>query len=163
MKIATEYSQTLHYARPVEIGGKQPFQILAIWMLKEPVHYAPNLVAILEHYREFLARGPTVIAGDFNANPKFDAQHKHYLFETITAKFDELGLCSAYHECTGEAHGAETQPTFYFRRHRNRPFHIDYLLCPKPWRSKLGEITVGSYEAFAGLSDHRPITAQFTV
>lgn len=160
ISLAGDYDETLRYALPVEVGGERPFQLLAIWMLKDPEHYVPNLVAILEHYRPFIGRRPTVVAGDFNANPGFDKTHPGYLFGSIAAKFEELGLCSAYHTKTGDVHGQETQPTYFHQYNRQKPFHIDYLFFPLLWRS-LGPVTVGSYDDYSALSDHRPLTASF--
>lgn len=161
LRIAADYDPNLKLAVPVEVVGDESFQVLAVWMLKEPIHYVPNLVAILEHYRPFLERGPTIIAGDFNANPTFDRSHRRYLFSSVTAKLEELGFCSAYHTSTGELHGKETQATHYFRYHREEPFHIDYLFFPRAWRSRLGKMSVGNFDDFSGLSDHRPLSAEF--
>jgi exodeoxyribonuclease-3 len=161
IRLAADYDNSLRYALPVEVRGAYPFQILAIWMLKEPIHYVPNLVAILEHYRPFLERAPTVILGDFNANRVFDKKHPRYVFDSIAGALDSLGLVSAYHSFTGETFGAESQPTFYFRYHQHEPFHIDYLFFPQSWSSSLNAVTVGNFSDYAGLSDHRPLTAQF--
>ena len=161
ISLAGDYDKTLRYALPVEVGGDRPFQLLAIWMLKDPEHYVPNLVALLEHYRPFISRGPTVVAGDFNANPGFDKKHPRYLFESITATLEELGLCSAYHANSGEAHGHETKPTYFHQYNRHQPFHIDYLFFPKSWRTALSQVTVGNFEDYASLSDQLPLSATF--
>ena len=162
IRLAKEYDEKLRYALPVEVDGDRPLQLLAIWAMKEPEHYVPNLVAILEHYRAFIQRGPTIVAGDFNANPAFDKVHPRFLFNTITDKFEKLGLLSAYHSKVGEAHGHESKSTLYHLHKQERPFHIDYLFYPKSWRAALSEVAVGSYEAYKGLSDHRPLSAMFT-
>lgn len=159
--LAPEYDETLRYALPVKVGGERPFQLLAIWMLKEPEHYVPNLLATLEHYRPFIEHSPTVVAGDFNVNPGFDKTHARFLFASIASKFGEMGLCSAYHAKSGECHGQESQPTYFHNYHQHEPFHLDYLFFPKIWRSALGQVTVGSYDDYAGLSDHRPLSATF--
>jgi hypothetical protein len=162
IRIAPDYDETLRYALPVEVLGERPFNLLAIWMMKEPVHYVPNLVAILEHYTPFIERCPTVVAGDFNANPNFDAEHRRYLFSSITDRFDQLSLSSAYHSHTGESLGQETQATHYYRYHQDQPFHIDYLFFPLDWHAALTTVTVGNFDDFASLSDHRPLSAQFS-
>ncbi len=92
----------------------------------------------------------------------FDRAHPRYPFRSVSSKFEELGLCSAYHAFTGEPIGQETRPTFYFRYHRHAPFHIDYILIPQSWRPALSSVSVGTFDEFAGLSDHRPLTARFT-
>jgi endonuclease/exonuclease/phosphatase family metal-dependent hydrolase len=162
IRLAAEfYDEALRYALPVEVGGARPFQMLAIWVLKEPVHYVPNLVAILEHYRAFIARAPTVVAGDFNANPLRDRHHPRYQFSGLSSLLENLGLESAYHAQTGDKHGMEKQPTYFHHYKQEQSHHFDYLYAPRPWFTSLGEVTVGSYEAHAGRSDHRPLSATF--
>ncbi len=158
LRLAKDYNEKLHFGLPVEVLGPQPFQLLAIWAMKGDVHYVPNLVSILEHYRSFIGRAPTVVAGDFNANPGFDAVHPEFLFSTITTKLAEFGLASAYHTITGETHGRETRPTLYHTYNEKKAFHIDYLYCPKAWMSSLGKVEVGGFADYAKLSDHRPMT-----
>ena len=162
IRISPDYDEALRFALPVEVIGAFPFQLLAIWMLREPVHYVPNLVAILEYYRPFIERKSTVIAGDFNANPGFDRKHPRYPFSNIASKLEQLGLCSAYHSFTGEPMGQETKPTLYFLYHKHEPFHIDYMFIPRNWRPALNSISVGTFDEFGGLSDHRPLTAKFS-
>lgn len=158
LRLAKDYDENLQFGLPVEVIGPHPFQLLSIWAMKGDVHYVPNLVSILEHYRSFIERAPTVVAGDFNANPGFDAVHPEFLFRTITAKLDEYGLVSAYHTITGESHGHETRPTLYHTYNEKKAFHIDYLCCPKAWMPSLGKVEVGGYADYAKLSDHRPMT-----
>ena len=105
IRLAADFDNALEYALPVEVLGERSFQLLAIWMARDPVHYVPNLVAILDRYRAFLNRAPTVVLGDFNASVTFDAQHPRYLFRTIAAKLAETGHCSAYHASSGEPFG----------------------------------------------------------
>lgn len=66
---------------------------------------------------------------------------------TITSvRFTDVschGLISAYHAHHREAQGAETRPTYYFYRHQDKPFHIDYVFVPKAW--KLRSVEVGSF------------------
>lgn len=162
IRLATDfYDEALSYAIPVEVGGPRPFQLLAIWVLKKPVHYVPNLVAILEHYRPFIARAPTVVAGDFNANPLRDRHHPKHRFVSVSSVLEQSDLRSAYHSKTEEDHGQEKQPTYFHHYQQQQPHHFDYLYCPKSWLPSLREVTVGSFQAHAGQSDHRPVSATF--
>jgi endonuclease/exonuclease/phosphatase family metal-dependent hydrolase len=159
---AAGYDEGQRHALPVEVGGAFPFQILAIWVAKEPVHYVPNLVAILDCYAEFISRTPTIVLGDFNANPRFDAAHPRYLFSDISAKFANLGQCSAYHAFSGKAFGEEIHPTHYHTYNQKKPFHIDYLFMPEAWRPALRSVSVGGFEDYQNLSDHRPLTVEWS-
>lgn len=79
---------------------------------------------------------------------------------TIQACAD-AGLVSAYHEWSGEAAGAETIPTLYWRDRTEigRRFHIDYLFIPNGWRPLLRNVAIGSFAEWvgSGLSDHVPV------
>jgi endonuclease/exonuclease/phosphatase family metal-dependent hydrolase len=159
IRLSPDYDPALRFAVPVEvILGTREFNLLAVWVQSDPVHYVPNLLEILAHYGPFLARGPSVVAGDFNANPCFDVRNPKHLFGSLSKSLGELGLCSAYHEFTGETHGKEASPTFYFHHHRESPYHLDYVYLPRAWAGSIEAVDVGSFDDFSGLSDHRPVS-----
>jgi hypothetical protein len=60
-----------------------------------------------------------------------------------------IGLSGTHYD---EKQGAETRPTYYFYRHKDKPFHIDYVFVPKTWR--LGAVEFGSFQEWGNLSDH---------
>lgn len=82
-----------------------------------------------EAYADLIPSEPTVIMGDFNSNAIWDKRRKlardHGALVNALA---ELGLVSSYHHLFGQAHGAETRPTHYFRWHEPEPFHLDTSL-----------------------------------
>jgi exodeoxyribonuclease-3 len=75
-------------------------------------------------------------------------------------------LC-AYHHARGEAQGAETEPTLYWRdRLKDGPtYHIDYIFLPRAWVADIREMRVGGFEEWcgAGLSDHVPVVVDVDV
>lgn len=76
--------------------------------------------------------------------------------------FESHGLVSAYHAHHEEKQRAETRPTYYFYRHRDKPFHIDETYSsPEDW--KLGSVEVGSFRTWARLSDHVPVVVDLDV
>ncbi len=160
LRLAADYDPTLRWALPVEVADPSPFKILAIWMKKKPVHYVPNLVQILGRYRNFIARSPTVVLGDFNASRNFDPAHPKHLFSSIVESMDSLGLRSAYHAHTGEAFGEESRPTFFHVYREDRPFHIDYAFLPDACLQSLRTVTVGGFAEYHRASDHRPLTIE---
>ena len=163
VQLDSDYDPVLRWALPARVEGPIPFQVLALWILRAPEHYVPNLVRILERYREFILRSPTLVLGDFNANPQFDAAHPKYRFQSITDKLRSLGLSSAYHEFTNEGFGLETRPTLYHRYQQDSPFHIDYAFLPDSWVGKIRAVEVGSFDEFRGSSDHRPMTVELDI
>ena len=70
---------------------------------------------------------------------------------------DKLGLVSAYHHLSGEAHGEETRASYYHGKKEAHPFHIDYCFVPEAWVDRLTGVEVGSFADWPQ-SDHRPLT-----
>src|SRR5262249_56645012 len=115
----------------------------------------------------FRGQGPAFVAGDSNNNifrdkPSYLINHSH-----TVALLERYGLVSAYHHARGEAQGAETMPTLYWRdRKEHGPtYHIDYIFLPRAWVAGLREMSVGSFAAWcgSGLSDHVPLVVDVAV
>ena len=99
------------------------------------------------------------VAGDFNGNAIWDAAHPKATHTMAVDLLADCGLASAYHRFCGEKHGHESREraTHYHTWNKERPFHIDYCFVPRRWVNGLHEVSVGSYDDLAELSDHRPI------
>ena len=155
------------FIAPVRIEGPTSFNLLAVWAqnfsdgIRRKRQPGPLRLALTRDYRAFLGAGPAIVAGDFNNNifwdkPGYLINHSH----TVTL-LERYGLVSAYHHARGEAQGAETEPTHYWRdRKKDGPtYHIDYMFLPRPWASGMREMSVGTFEDWCGarLSDHVPL------
>jgi hypothetical protein len=57
-----------------------------------------------------------------------------------------LGIESLYHKFTGEQQGKETDPTLYFQKKIERPYHIDYLFGTQKFSNLLTNIEIGKAE-----------------
>jgi endonuclease/exonuclease/phosphatase family metal-dependent hydrolase len=79
----------------------------------------------------------------------------------VVRLLESHGLTSAYHTHHHEKQGAETLPTYYFYRHQDKPFHIDYVFVPKRWRVK--SVEIGSFQDWGHLSDHVPVVVDVTM
>jgi endonuclease/exonuclease/phosphatase family metal-dependent hydrolase len=110
-----------------------------------------------QHIGYDLKRGPIVIAGDLNSNAVWDYERPNGNHSDVVERLSTLGIVSAYHSHFDELQGNETRPTFYFYRHKQRPFHLDHVFIPKVWMSRLQSVEVGSHESWCGLSDHCPV------
>lgn len=161
------WAPTLRHIAPVRIEGPNCFNLLAVWAQNASggisrKHQLGPLRRALSHYRDFLAAAPSVLAGDFNNNRVWDRPGWRINHMAMVEKARALRLESAYHYLTGEAEGAETQPTHYWRdRRKDGPtYHIDYVFAPRDWLSGASEIEIGSFEDWCGngLSDHVPVT-----
>jgi len=109
----------------------------------------------------WFSRIPVVAAGDFNSNVQWDAHRPGRNHTEVVCLLNGYGLISAYHSRLGEKQGAETCPTYYFYRHQDKPFHIDYVFVPQGW--KLRSVEVGSFREWGQLSDHVPVVVDVEV
>ena len=144
---------------PVRVHGALDFNLLAIWACpvgaKRVDNYIGEVHRCLLKHRGWFSNAPVVAAGDFNSNVQWDANRPGRNHTEVVRLFQSHGLISAYHTHRGEKQGAETRPTYYFYRHQDRPFHIDYVFVPKGWRLK--SVEVGSFREWGHLSDHVPV------
>ncbi len=157
------FRDDLKFALPARIRlGNLEFNVLGIWAKPDP-NYVCNIVQILEHYADFISDAPTIVCGDFNANPSFDRHNsKHNHFERILDEAQSLGLTSAYHVFTGEQHGEKTSPTLHHNKHDDRPYHIDYVFLPLDWVARIADVKIGEFERFRPFSDHCPVTVELS-
>jgi endonuclease/exonuclease/phosphatase family metal-dependent hydrolase len=151
---------------PVRVDGAlADFNLLAIWACpvgtKRADNYIGEVYRCLVKHREWFSSAPVVAAGDFNSNVQWDANRPGQNHTEVVRLFDGHGLISAYHAHHEEKQGAETHPTYYFYRHQDKPFHIDYVFVPKGWR--LISVEVGSFGEWGHLSDHVPVAVDVSI
>ncbi|MGE0579194.1 MAG: hypothetical protein AB7F22_26360 [Reyranella sp.] len=173
VRLAESYHPSLRYIAPVHVDGPAACNLLAVWAQNASAgtprkHQLGPLRRAMTRYRSFLGERPAVIAGDFNNNVIWDKPGWRNNHATQVRLLEErFGLTSAYHALRGEAHGAESEPTLYWRdRTRDGPtYHIDYVFLPTPWVAKVRHFSIGTFEAWcgAGLSDHVPVTVDINV
>jgi len=150
---------------PLRVCGAVDFNLLAIWACPVGTKRADNYIGevhrCLVKHRRWFSNAPAVAAGDFNSNVQWDANRPGRNHTVVVRLFEGHGLISAYHAHQGEKQGAETLPTYYFYRHQDKPFHIDYVFIPKGW--KLGSVEVGSFQEWGQLSDHAPVVVDVSI
>jgi hypothetical protein len=145
-----------------QVRGPFSFTVLATWAQPEPT-YSEALRRGLQVYRDLLLGGACVLMGDLNSSAAWDDRHGRTDHQRLDAQLrDEFGLVSAYHAATGEHPGRESRPTHFWRWQAGSPFHLDYCYLPKSWLPGLERVTVGSYEAWADSSDHRPVIVELS-
>jgi len=156
---AREGSRSMFAAR---VKGPVSFTVVAVWAQLEPT-YSEALRRGLTVYRDVLLAGPSILIGDLNSSAAWDDRHgRNDHRELDVALHEEFGLVSAYHMATGEPAGLESRPTHFWRWHEAGPFHLDYCYLPERWCAGLKSVTVGTFEAWAGASDHRPVVVDVT-
>jgi len=164
--LAADHAPRLHYIAPVHIDGPLVFNLLAVWAQNASAggtrkRQQGPLRRSLTMHRAFLSQRPAVVAGDWNSNLIWDKPGWRSNHMTKVDILERMGLVSAYHALSGEAEGAETVPTHYWRdRRKDGPtYHIDYVFLPQDWLSGISHFSVGTFEDWCGngLSDHVPI------
>ena len=138
---------------PVVVQAPEPFVFVGVWTHPPYNEVAWDAMSACVDAADGL---PVVAAGDFNSSPGVQGQ-EHASAQFLQRMRDELGLVSAWHHHTGEAHGEETRATYYHQWNEASPFHIDYCFLPEAWMNRLTEVLVGSYADWPR-SDHRPLT-----
>lgn len=145
----------------VEIAGG--IDILAVWAMnhrgKEPGPPAGRTHRALDHYGPLLAKGRTLVIGDFNDNARWDTPG-HPAFATTVGTLADAGYVSLYHERTGEAHGGETGASLYWYRHRDRPYLVDHAFVPAAWLSNVRRFELGDPDLWLRDSDHVPLIVE---
>ena len=173
VRLAESYHPALRYIAPVHIGGPTECNLLAVWAQNASAggirkHQLGPLRRALSRYKGFLGERPAVIAGDLNSNTIWDKPGWRINYSTKVRLLQQnFGLVSAYHAIRGEAHGAESEPTLYWRdRTKDGPtYHIDYIFVPSLWIGKVRELSIGTFETWcgSGFSDHVPVVVDVDV
>jgi len=153
---------------PIEItGGPGDFRLIAVWTM--PVQgshvssYIGQLYEAIVNNPQWFTGKPTIVCGDFNSNKFWDHVRKINNHSAVVKALEKRRLASAYHHFFSESQGQETQPTYYFWHHKNRPYHIDYVFLPQQWASQIKTVELGSHAAWSKLSDHVPLFVDVTV
>ena len=166
------YDSQAEYPRliaPVKVVGKHHFNLLAVWAHNTKAEgWSGNqkapLIRAIEQYRTFLQEPSTVVAGDFNNHVRWDKPGKINNHANAISELASAGLVSAYHVSRGIQHGAEKQPTHYWRDRKKdgHTFHIDYIFLPSHWIKFITAMSVGNFEEWCGnkLSDHVPLIVE---
>jgi exodeoxyribonuclease III len=150
---------------PIRVHGSVDFNLLAVWACPVGTKRADNYIGevhrCLVKHRGWFSNAPAVAAGDFNSNVQWDANRPGRNHTEVVRLLEGHGLISAYHTHHEEKQGAETRPTYYFYRHQDKPFHIDYVFVPKGW--KVRSVEVGSFREWGHLSDHVPLAVDVNI
>ncbi|HEU4556544.1 MAG TPA: endonuclease/exonuclease/phosphatase family protein [Longimicrobium sp.] len=145
---------------PYRITGPVEFTLLAVWALPLRGSYVRAVCLGIDALAGLISSGPTVVTGDFNANPFFDRKRVQWTYATIEARLHALGLASAYHAFHGEAPGQESRATYYHMWRQDLAYHLDYCFVPRDWLPLLNRVDVGGWEEWKGRSDHRPVIVE---
>lgn len=168
--IDPSHDPSIHHCIPViatrgadeEAEGK--VNLLAIWASghkQKELSYVGQVYRAVEQYHDFVRQRPTFVLGDWNSNAIWDRERQVSNHSNVIKKLAEAGIVSLYHEHFGEAHGKESQMTFWLYRDQSKGYHLDYCAAPKTWLPKLQSLRLGDYETWRSWSDHSPLMVEF--
>lgn len=141
---------------PVRVTGPVSFTLLAVWTWPAP-SYIKAFLNGLAAYSALLGSGATVVAGDFNGNPKFDKPGHRLKWTDGFSMLHDAGLVSAYHHAHQAGYGSEPHATHHFLRKPERPFHIDFCFVPQRWAAQALQVQLLNGPEWRLLSDHFPL------
>lgn len=143
---------------PARVRGPVAFNLLGVWTQQAATSrrdsYIGQLHIALDFYRDFLAQGASVVAGDLNSNAIWDLRYPSNNHTQAVARLAGLGMVSAYHTVHRRAHGCEVHMTH--RHNLGNKFHLDYCFVPRTWAQHIGGVQVGGSKWYR-LSDHAPL------
>lgn len=134
--------------------------ILGVWTKgsdSEVFGYMGQFWKYLQIHDNDLACPRTMIIGDFNSNVLWDKADRWWSHSGVVAELAQLNIHSLYHHMNGEAHGGESEPTFYLHRNMNKPYHIDYAFASGDLLHS-SDIEIGKAADWLHISDHMPLT-----
>jgi endonuclease/exonuclease/phosphatase family metal-dependent hydrolase len=148
---------------PFRVSGPLDFTLVAVWVLPLGSSYSRAACEGIDALAEVIGAGPSVLMGDFNANPVFDRPGARFGYRGIEARLDALGCASAWHAHHRQPPGEESHPTYFHTWKRELPMHLDYCFLPRPWLPRVVGVEIGGYEDWRGHSDHRPLIVDLTL
>jgi hypothetical protein len=163
----------LHDVLPVRVDGPAELDMFAVWAHnRRAVDHVPGFekvpqpTALLDVYKIGPVRErPLVVCGDFNNGAVWDTERRAP-FAHLVERYRIAGLSSLYHASTGEAFGAESMPTHWWRnRSATGPtYHIDYVFVSDDVVAE-SSLRVGTFDESVtkGLSDHAFLVADIAV
>jgi len=161
---ATWRTEDLKEFLPFRVNDQ--FNALAVWTKQSPggtFSYAGQLWKYLQSHGKNIKADDCILLGDLNSHVRFDRQGRWWNHSDNVRILNALGLKSVYHEQFGLAQGAEEDPTFYMYRHKDRPYHMDYIFASNVLCQR-STMTCHDPDDWLRYSDHIPleVTISFT-
>ena len=169
LRIDESYDPGYQWVMPLHLTGPRHIRLLAVWDFDhrgtghESARKLGACRASIEHYKGFLSGESdlTVISGDFNNSVRWDSPTKAVKFGEFMDQLEVLGFVSAYHFHNHCERGTEPDPTLWWTRNVDKPYHIDYTFVSRP--EAIEAVTVGSPTDWLAFSDHSPMTVDLRI
>lgn len=135
----------MEWVCPVRIDGPAPFRLLGVWADNSTERRpATEAVRVLG---DWLASGPSVVAGDFNNDIIWDRGEGDERDHTVMVDLlRERGLQVV----------PNRSPTFHLTKNPEKPYVLDHVFVPS--QRPVGRFEVGPLEEWTSRSDHLPLS-----
>ena len=158
LKWTNQYlDHTVKYFLPCRVNDE--FNLLSIWAHQ---NNSPNFGYIGQVWKYLTVNKGLLkdafLIGDFNSNTNWDQWDRWWNHSDVVRELDQLGLKSFYHHFLKEEQGKESIPTLYFRKNKDRGYHIDYMFGPEKSILSLSEFQIGESSTWLEFSDHMPLS-----
>jgi exonuclease III len=119
--------------------------------------YVEQIWKAIHYYENILNNKQVILTGDFNSNSIWDRKRRAGNHTNVVKFLEAKGVVSAYHCQHKLQHGREQHPTFYFYRHKDKFYHLDYCFLSADLMKKMQSVEIGEYDFWATHSDHVPV------
>lgn len=147
----------------VVIDGPASIELFPVWACKSKspaVEYIEQVHLLLDIIEMTPFSPLTIVAGDFNSNSRWDGDYGTTNHSAAVERFRKLGMQSAYHVFSGNPQGVERDPTLWFRKNTDNPYHVDYVFLSRRLLPKLRNVVIGGCDDWLSLSDHAPVLVE---
>jgi len=166
-KLLQSFNPNFRYIIPLKVTGKDSsFLLFAIWAMDNKEYpesrYIGQIWLAINYYQNLLSL-PCILAGDFNSNKIWDEKERVGNHSDLVSFLESKKIFSLYHKQESIEQGNEICATFHMHRKISRPYHIDYFFASNTIIQNGFTITIGDAQHWIDLSDHVPLTLEFTV
>jgi len=162
IKLISKYSTDFKYIIPLKLEDNNSaieINLFVIWAMPNKEHRSKSYVGQVWgaiNYYEPLLRSESILIGDFNSNVFWDKERK-YNHTSVVNFLQERNIVSLYHVQNQEQQGDEKEPTFYFYKKKEKPYHLDYCFLSDQLVSENTTLEIGKFEDWIKFSDHMPL------
>ena len=166
-QLLDEYNPDFRTIIPLSVtGGKVDFILMAVWANNpedRSYQYIGQVWKAINFYAALLKDKKIIIAGDFNSNTIWDNLPRKVNHSAVVRLLEDKKIYSAYHKFFNQIQGREEHNTLFMYRHKDKPYHIDYLFISAVFAKKITDVEIGIYEEWTKHSDHSPLIVTFKI
>lgn len=164
ISISELHNPDFRYVIPLIIKNSHiEFILIAVWCQKPKIsdNYGIHTWNAIRYYSQLLSNEKVIMAGDFNSSSIWDKKKREANHSNIVDKLKIKGIENVYHVFYNEEQGKESRATLYMHRKVDRPYHIDFCFASNYFINRLKDVSIGQYEIWTRLSDHKPVICEF--